>query len=196
VEQNQKEQAAMTRMVDGISGGLTQVLMRHQSFASMMDSIGNQVVSGMMQTAIKSMMTMDMDKEKAAAKAARDMFLAGAKFPFPANIVMAPALGAMAFASMMAFADGTDGVPGSGKGDKIPAMLEPGEGVVPGGVMDGLRNMARSGNMGGGGKQYHVHAPVHFNLSALDSEGMDKVLDKHGDKLQKHFEKTLRKMNG
>jgi hypothetical protein len=195
-DQNQKQQAAMTRMVDGISGGLTQVLMRHQSFASMMDSIGNQVVSGMMQTALKSMMTMDMDKEKSAAKAARDMFLAGAKFPFPANIVMAPALGAMAFASMMAFQDGTDSVPGMGKGDHIPAMLEPGEGVVPGGVMDGLRNMARSGNMGGGGHHYNVHAPIHFTASALDSDGMDKVLDKHSDKLQKHFEKTLRKMNG
>jgi hypothetical protein len=31
------------------------------------------------------------------------------------------------------------------------------------------------------------------NLSALDSSGMDRVLDKHGDKLQKHFEKTLRR---
>ena len=130
-DQNQKQQAGMTRMVDEISGGLTQVLMRHQSFASMMDTIGNQVVSGMMQTALKSMMTMDMDKERQAASAARSMFLAGAKFPFPANIVMAPALGALAFASMMAFQDGTDSVPGMGRGDHIPAMLEPGEGVVP-----------------------------------------------------------------
>jgi hypothetical protein len=74
-------------------------------------------------------------------------------------------------------------------------MLESGEGVVPGGVMDGLRNMARSGNMGGG-YHYHVSAPIHIAASALDFEGMDRVLDKHGDKLQKHFEKTLRKMHG
>jgi hypothetical protein len=47
-------------------------------------------------------------------------------------------------------------------------MLEPGEGVVPGGVMDGLRSMARSGNMGGG-NHYHVQA---------------------------HFDKALRKRNG
>jgi hypothetical protein len=194
IEQNQKQQAAMARMVDGISGGLTQVLMRHQSFAAMMDSIGNQVVSGMMQTALKSMMTMDMDKEKAAGKAARDMFLAGAKFPFPANIVMAPALCAMAFASMMAFQDGGV-VPGIGRGDTVPAMLEPGEGVIPGGVMDGLRSMARSGSMGGG-STYHAHVNPTYHLQALDASGMDKVLDKHSDTLQKHVTKTLRKMNG
>src|SRR5260370_26592105 len=128
--------------------------MRNKSFGSMMDGIGNQVVSGMMQTALKSMMTLDMDKERQAASAARHFFLAGAKFPFPANIVMAPALGAMAFASMMAFQDGGV-VPGIGKGDRVPAMLEPGEGVVPAGVMDGLRNMARSATMGGGS---HYHA--------------------------------------
>ena len=165
-----------------------------ESFGAMITSIGSQIPSGMMQNAIKSIMANYFTKESEAAKAAREMFNAGAKFPFPANIVMAPALGAMAFASVMAFQDGGV-VPGIGKGDHVPAMLEPGEGVVPGGVMDGLRNMARSGTMGGG-KQYHVHAPVHFNLSALDSTGMDAVLDKHGDKLQKHFEKTLRKMNG
>jgi hypothetical protein len=193
-EQNQKEQAAMGRMVDGISGGLTQVLMRHQSFATMMDSIGNQVLSGMMQTALKSMMTLDMDKEKKAAAAARDMFLAGAKFPFPANIVMAPALGAMAFASMMAFQDGGV-VPGIGKGDHVPAMLEPGEGVVPGGVMDGLRNMARSGTMGGG-KSYHAHVSPTYHLHALDTAGMEKMLDKHSDTITKHVNNTLRRMNG
>jgi hypothetical protein len=57
--------------------------------------------------------------------------------------------------------EATDGVPGSGKCDKIPAMLEPGEGVVPGGVMDGLRNMARSGTMGGG-STYHAHGDCFF----------------------------------
>jgi len=193
-DQNQKEQAAMTRMVDGISGGLTQVLMRHQSFATMMDSIGNQVVSGMLQTALKSMMTMDMDKEKAAASAARSMFLAGAKFPFPANIVMAPALGAMAFASMMAF-QGGGVVPGIGKGDHVPAMLEPGEGVVPGGVMDGLRNMARSGNMGGGGSQVHLHHSPTYHVQTIDGDGIRGVLDKHSQEFTKHVNKQLRNMN-
>ncbi len=120
MERNQKTLSAEQHFKDEITSGLTQVLMGHQSFAAMMGSIGNQVASGMMQNAIKNVMANDFTKESDAAKAARDMFNAGAKFPFPANIVMAPALGAMAFASVMAFADGTDGVPGSGKGDKSP----------------------------------------------------------------------------
>ena len=39
-------------------------------------------------------------------------YLAGMHFPFPANIVMDPALDALA--SVMAFADSMDAVPGSG----------------------------------------------------------------------------------
>jgi hypothetical protein len=107
---------------------------------------------------------------------------------------MGPALGALAFASVMAFQSGTDGVPGTGSGDRVPAMLEPGEGVVPGGVMDGLRSMARSGTMGGG-SHYHAHVNPTYHLQALDASGMDKVLDEHHGTLQKHVEKTLRKMN-
>jgi hypothetical protein len=195
IERNTRVLSAETRFQDTLASGLTQSLMRHQSFAAVFTGIGNQVVSGMMQNAIKSVMANDFTKESDAAAAARKAYLAGMHFPFPANIVMGPALGALAFASVMAFADGTDGVPGSGKGDKIPAMLEPGEGVVPGGVMDGLRNMARSGNLSGG-STYHAHVSPTYNLQALDSAGMDKVLDKHHDALQKHVEKTIRKMNG
>ena len=73
-------------------------------------------------------------------------------------------------------------------------MLEPGEGVVPGGVMDGLRSMARSGNMGGG-THMHAHVNPTYNLQALDTDGMQKVLDKHNDTINKHVTNTLRKMN-
>ena len=44
---------------------------------------------------------------------------------------MAPALGAMGFAAMMTFADGGI-VPGIENGDVVPAMLTPGEGIIPG----------------------------------------------------------------
>jgi hypothetical protein len=194
IERNTRVLSAETHFQDSLAGGLTQSLMRHQSFAAAFTGIGNQVVSGMMQNAIKSVLANDYTKESDAAAAARHMYLAGSKFPFPLNVVMAPALGAMAFASVMAFQDGGV-VPGSGKGDKIPAMLEPGEGVVPGGVMDGLRNMARSGNMGGG-SHYHVNAHFAPQVHAIDATGVDKMLDKHAGAFQKHFEKTVRKMNG
>ena len=92
-------------------------------------SLGDQVAAGMMQNAIKSMITLEMTKEKEAAAAARQGYLAGMKFPWPTNLAMAPALGAMAFAAEMAFEEGGI-VPGVERGDVVSARLEPGEGVL------------------------------------------------------------------
>ena len=193
-DQDKATQTAMMHLVQETASGLTQVIMGHETFAKMLDSIGDQVVSGMLRTALASMMTLDMDKERQAASAARKMFNAGANFPFPVNIVMAPLLGAAAFASVMAFEGGTDMVPGSGRGDTVPAMLTPGEGVVPGGVMDGLRNVARNGGFQQG-QTTHVHMHNSFNVQTIDGDGMQGALDKHSDQLQRHVEKTLRRLN-
>jgi hypothetical protein len=192
-DQNQKLMSGMARMEDMFASGLTNVIMRHQSFAAMMDNIGAQVVSGMLKNAIMSMMTMDMGKEKEAAEAARQMFIAGTHFPFPANIVMAPAMGAMAFASMMAFAEGGT-VPGIGLGDTVPAMLTPGEHVADKGLTEGLRGMVKNG--ANGGQHIHIHG-VRFapEIHAVDADGVDAVLEKHQAVFQKHLESSLRKMN-
>jgi uncharacterized protein YdcH (DUF465 family) len=199
---NKAAKARNQNLLDGekqfqasIARGLASVLMGHQSFASMMNGIGSQIAEGMIQNSLKDIMAMDMTKEHEAAAAARKMFVAGTKFPFPTNLVMAPVLGAAAFASVMAFEGGTDMVPGVGRGDVVPAMLEPGEGVVPGGVMDGLRNMARSGNMGSNGPTYHVHVRPTYNVSAIDGKGMSDALEKHSAVLQKHFERSVRRLN-
>jgi hypothetical protein len=72
--------------------------------------------------------------------------------------------------------------------------LTPGEGIVPGGVMDQLSTMARSGNMGGS-VIHQIHVRPVYHLQAMDSDGMAKVLDKHSGQLQKHFTNALRKMN-
>ncbi len=183
----------MAHLEDETARGLTQVLMGHQSFASAMSGVGNQVVSGMMQTALKSMMTLNMTKEHEAAAAARQMFLSGAKLPFPANIVAAPLMGAAAFAAMMAF-EGGGIVPGIGRGDTVPAMLTPGEGVIPGGVMDGLSKMARSGSMGGG-TTVHIHHSPTYHVSTIDGDGIRGVLTEHSQEFSKHFQGELRKMN-
>jgi hypothetical protein len=74
-------------------------------------------------------------------------------------------------------------------------MLTPGEGVVPGGVMDGLSRMARSGGFDGGGTHYHAHVSPTYHLESLDSAGIERVLSKHSNTLTKHVENTLRKMN-
>lgn len=85
-------------------------------------------------------------------------------------------------------------MPGSGRGDIVPALLSPGEGVVPGGVMDGLRGVARNGGFDGG-SQIHIHARYAPTIHAIDQDGVDKMLTKHGDTFQKHFERALRRTN-
>jgi hypothetical protein len=108
--------------------------------------------------------------------------------------VIGPALGAAAaaatFAGAMAFQEGGI-VPGTGVGDIVPAMLEPGEGVIPKSLMESMKN----GNGGAPSNHYTVNAPIHMNASALDADGVDEVFEKHASKIQKHFENTLRKMN-
>ncbi len=58
----------------------------------------------------------------------------------------------------------------------MPVVLTPGEGVVPKGIMEGLSNLARSGNMGGSSTHYHAHVRPIYNLQALDTAGLDRVL--------------------
>ena len=101
----------------------------------------------------------------------------------------------MAFASVMAFNEGTDSVPGVGRGDVTPAMLTPGEGVVPGGVMDGLSKVARSGGFDSQGPK--IHAPMTFapTIQAIDATGVDAMLKTHADLFHKQAVSTLRKLN-
>jgi hypothetical protein len=194
-ERNQRILSADTRFNDALASGLTSVLMRQQSFAKMITSLGDQVVSGMIQNAIKSMLTQDMTKEKDAAAAARKAFNIGLSIGGPAGIILGPVMGAAAFAGVMAFQGGTDSVPGVGTGDIVPAKLEPGEGVVPKSVMGSLRDLARNGGMGGG-VHYNIGSP-HFSptIHALDADGVDEILEKHADKFHKAFEHTMRKLN-
>lgn len=176
-----------------VSRGLAGVVMRHQSFASMIGSIGDQVAGSMIQNAIKSMVALDMTKPKEAAAAARKAFLAGWHFPFPANIVMAPALGALAFASVMAFNKGGE-VPGSGNSDTVPAMLTPGEHVADQALTEGLRGMVKDHNAQPS-STYKLQAHYAPTIQALDSVGVDQVLEKHEASFQRKFEQVLRKMN-
>ncbi|HEX4032529.1 MAG TPA: hypothetical protein VHX20_19350 [Terracidiphilus sp.] len=175
--------------------GFAQVITGKQSLLQMMQRIDSQIADSAIQNALKDMEADNMTRERDAAAAARKAFLAGWHFPFPANIIAAPVLAAGAFAAAMAFQDGTDRVPGVGRGDVVPTMLEPGEGVVPGGVMDGLRHVARHGGFDGGQSVTHIHVHQTNHVQALDGDGLTTVLNKHADQLQGHFERSMRRMN-
>jgi hypothetical protein len=194
MERNSRVLSAEQHFNDAIASGLTQTLMGHKSFAATMSALGSQVASGLMENAMKAILAHDMTKPHEAAAAARAAYLDGQKLPFPASLIAAPAMGALAFAAVMAFENGTDAVPGVGRGDSTPALLTPGEGVVPGGVMDGLRNMVKSGGMGGG-THTHLHPSFAPTIHAVDATGVDRMLQQHGDKFERHMTATLRRMN-
>jgi chemotaxis protein histidine kinase CheA len=191
-ERNQRVLAAEKKFSDSVSSSLAKVLEGHETFGKMMIGIGNQVASGLMENAIKSVMANNFTKESDAAAAARKAYLAGMHFPFPANIVMGPTLAAMAFASVMAFEDGGV-VPGVEKGDVVPARLTPGEGVLPKQTMDNLKN-ASSGSASNQPSQVHNHTH-HYHLNAIDGPSVERMLDKHSDKFEKHVESHFRKRN-
>lgn len=190
-QRNQKILSAEDRFRNEIASGLTQVLMRHETFGQMMVSIGDQVISGMMQNAIKSILALNMDKEATAAHAARKAYVWGDDLGGP---ILGAALGAVAFSAVMAYEKGGI-VPGAGIGDTVPAMLEPGEAVLPKGLTEGLTNAARSGSLGGGGDVMHFHHSPVYHLQMIDATGVDKMLKQHGEQFVRHAERELRRRN-
>jgi hypothetical protein len=133
------------------------------------------------------------EKQLAEAKtAAAGAMSSVSKIPF-VGPALAPIAGAAVFAAAMAFEKGGI-VPGIGGVDTVPAMLTPGEGIVPKGVMEGLSDMARNGNAGGA-PHYHVNMRNTYHVNTIDGDGMQGTLEKHSDQLQRHVEKAIRRLN-
>jgi hypothetical protein len=184
--------SAEQRRNDAIAKGLTDVTTRHERMSKMLISLGDQMAQGAIQNAIKMILADDMTKLHEAAAAARRAFLAGEQtLPGVAGVVLGGVLAAGAFATQMAFADGGI-VPGVGRGDIVPAMLEPGEGVLSNKVMDSLKNAAQGGSSRG---DIHMHNHFSPHVEALDADSMDRVLTKHHGVFMKHVFNTARKMN-
>jgi hypothetical protein len=193
MDRNTRILSAEQRAAEQTATGLTQSIMGHQTWARMITTFGDQAMEGLIRNSLMVMMQQDKERLGDARKAATSAYATGEKIGGPAGIVLGPVFAAAAFAGVMAFEDGGV-VPGMGRGDTVPAMLTPGEGIIPGGIMDNLDKMSRSGSMGGA-THYHAHVTPTYNLQALDVSGMEKILDKHSGTLTKHVENTLRKMN-
>jgi hypothetical protein len=182
------EQAATSQ----IASGLTKSIMGHQTWAAMVTSFGDQAAEGLIRNSLMILMQQDKERLGDAKKAASSAYATGESMG-PAGLVLGPVFAAAAFAGVMAFEKGGI-VPGYGGGDSVPAMLTPGEGVIPADKMDALMS-ARSGSAGGTHHHYTVKAHFAPEVHAVDADGVDKLLTKHADKFQKHFEKAIRKMN-
>ncbi len=189
-DRNRRILSAENRFDDEITRSAMQLLTTHKSVAQVMRGLGDQVAEGLIQNALKAIIADDMTKPHDAAAAARKAYLAGMQFPFPANLVMGPALGAMAFASVMAFETGGI-VPGVGNKDNVPAMLTPGEAVLPKRMTERLSQPSGSS----GAQEIHVHHHATYHVQALDSDGVSAVLEKHGEQFAEHASNHIRKMN-
>jgi hypothetical protein len=194
-QQEQAEiQSAEMRVRSLYATGFANVIMGKESFGKMMRQVDSEIASSMLEHAITSMMALDMTKEREAAAAARKGFLAGEQtLPGVAGVVLGGALAAAAFASVMAFEEGGI-VPGVGKGDIVPAMLTPGEGVLTNKQMEHLQEAAR-GDAPNGGQQVHIHHHATYHVQAFDSDGVRTVLREHGDQFAEHVGNHLRRLN-
>jgi hypothetical protein len=140
------------------------------------------------ETAASDQATGAMSQLAAAKAAAAKAWQAMSGIP-----VVGPVLGAVAaaatFAGAMAFAEGGI-VPGYGNGDTVPAMLSPGEMVLPKPISQSLQN-ASSGSSSG---NVHWHMPsFQPKVSALDAEGVDKVLTKHATSFERKYKAEMRR---
>jgi hypothetical protein len=183
-ERNRKILDAEHRFESDMARGLAGVITGHQSFGNMMRQIGDQVAQGLIENALTSIMANDMTKPSDAAAAARKMYLAGTKFPWPLDIVMPPILAAGAFAAVMAFEQGGE-IPGDGA---VPIIAHAGETVVTKALTDQVK-----GNVGKGGKGHTVN--VHTTVNAVDAENFGQLLNKHASVVAAHVTGQLRRMN-
>lgn len=130
-------------------------------------------------------------KALAASLAGSNAIASFSLAPWPID-TGAPAFGASMAAAALAMAEGGI-VPGYGNGDTVPAMLTPGEMVLPKPISQTVQSLTQGGGAKGGDTHHHwTFAP---QVTATDDEGVDRLLKEHGDKFHEHAMALLRKRN-
>ena len=109
-----------------------------------------------------------------------------ASVPFPENVSLAPAMAAAAVSQAEAYGQFDRGgiVP-----KDMPAIVHEGEGVFTPRETRNIRNIAEGG---GSGNNYHVHMG---SVSAFDSRGIDRVLERRSTEVQRAITRMARRSN-
>jgi hypothetical protein len=190
-DRNKRIMQAETRLVDSISQDLAKTIVTGKNFAQEMKNLGAEVLEGMIAHTIQMIAMGNMQRFNDARTAAAHTYSSVSAIPIVGPF-LAPEAAAAAFAAVMAFAQGGI-VPGYGPGDTVPAALTPGEMVLPKPISQGLQGAIQNGTLGGGD---HFHGGnIHINASAMDADGIDKVLKKHASKIHKHAMNEMRRRN-
>jgi hypothetical protein len=162
------------RMADTIANAAAKSIVEQKNMASAMKQIGQQMLENFIKNALEM-------KLPAAKSSAAKQYEAYAGSPQPIPTVMA----GLAFAEVMAFETGGT-IPGAGA---VPIIGHGGETVVTKALTDRVNASEGKGGNRGGDTHVHIHA------SAMDVEGMDRVLSKHSSLINKHVRSAMRKAN-
>jgi hypothetical protein len=184
----------LQKQQDLYAGEFSKVLMGKESFGKMMQNVDSQIASQALSQALSSIVALETVQGRKKFNDAR--VAAADAWADAGNPILGAVMAAGTFAAVMGLERGGI-VPGISNFDSVPAMLTPGEAVLPKGFTEVLTNAARFGNTGteGGGDTHIHHSHNHFHISAIDGASIKGMLDKHGDQFVKHAESHLRKMN-
>lgn len=174
-------QSAVTKFNDSFSQGMAKSIVESKSLSAAMRKMGQEILEDAISSFIKWRL---MNAEKAGAAEFTNAISEGA--PMPVALGMA----AGAFAKALAFEQGGK-IPGSGA---VPIIGHGGETVVTKALTDRVER-SESHSMTSNGGATHVHANFSPQVHAMDAEGVDRVLTKHGALFQRHLASTIRRMN-
>ena len=192
-KQVESEREAAASVANAWGQSLLKVAEGHERMSKIAEQAADSMISNAMKAAIMTAAGAKDEQLSNAKAAASGAMAAVAKIPVVGPALAIPA-GAMMFAAAMAFAEGGT-VPGMGNRDNVPAMLTPGEGIVPNSMMDNLNKMAREGGLNQKAPSTHVHMHNTYHVNTIDGDGMQDALEKHSDQLHKHFDNAVRRMN-
>jgi hypothetical protein len=174
------------KMADQFSTSIAKSIVEGKSLGKAMQQVGREILEMMVQNTMMTLLMDDKKKLSAAKTAGAKAYewAVGDVGPIAATIVAAGA-----FAGAMAFETGGE-IPGSGP---VPIIAHGGETVVTKNLTDQIKSGAANGGSDSGGKGGDSH--VHLHASAMDAEGMDRVLQKHASTINKHVTASMRKQN-
>jgi hypothetical protein len=187
-------QTSMQQATNAFSQGIAKSLVEGKSFGKSMVSVGREMsesmIEGLIRWGMQDLITKMGMKATAASLAGANATASMALAPFPAD-TGAPAFGASMMGTALAFGLGGI-VPGVTRGDTVPAMLTPGEAVLPKRLTERLTHASSEAS---GGPAIHIHHSPTYHVQTIDGDGIRGVLEKHGEQFNEHASNHIRRMN-
>jgi hypothetical protein len=178
--------AAEDKMADAIATDIAKSIVQNKSLAAAFRQTGEQMAEGMIKNLLIAELTGNKQKLIDAKTAAANSYNWASAWGGPVAGAIA---GATAFAGVLSYEVGGK-IPGSGP---VPITGHGGETVVTKALTDRVESSERRGNTGGvgGGLTMHYAPQIH----AVDANGVDDMLQKHGAIFQRHITAAVRRMN-